>query len=190
AFWPGPLTLVMPRRPDSAISLLVSAGLDTVALRVPGHNVAHALLNAAGRPIAAPSANRAGAISPTEAAHVAASLGERVSLILDGGRCPVGVESTVVDLSGAVPLLLRPGGVTREAIEEVVGRLDQPGGTGDGPARSPGLIGRHYAPGRPLRLDARAAAAPDEALLAFGPAPPAEGFATTLNLSPSGDLTE
>src|SRR5690606_35300044 len=118
AFWPGPLTLVMPRRPDSAISLLVSAGLETVALRVPGHNVAHALLNATGRPIAAPSANRAGAISPTEAAHVAASLGDRVSLILDGGRCPVGVESTVVDLSGAVPLLLRPGGVTREAIEE------------------------------------------------------------------------
>jgi L-threonylcarbamoyladenylate synthase len=189
AFWPGPLTLVLPRRPDSKVSLLVSAGLDTVALRVPGHNVAHALLNAVGRPIAAPSANRAGEVSPTEAAHVAASLGDRVALILDGGRCPVGVESTVVDLSGPTPLLLRPGGATREALEAVIGPLGAPEVTGDGPARSPGLIGRHYAPGRPLRLDAHAPVAADEALLAFGPAVP-PGFAATLNLSPSGDLTE
>jgi L-threonylcarbamoyladenylate synthase len=189
AFWPGPLTLVLPRRPDSKISLLVSAGLDTVALRVPGHNVAHALLNAVGRPIAAPSANRAGEISPTEAAHVAASLGDRVALILDGGRCPVGVESTVVDLSGPTPLLLRPGGATREALEAVIGPLGVPEAAGEGPARSPGLIGRHYAPRRPLRLEARAAETADEALLAFGPAVP-PGFAAMLNLSPSGDLTE
>jgi L-threonylcarbamoyladenylate synthase len=189
AFWPGPLTLVLPRRADSALSLLVSAGLDTVALRVPGHTVAHALLNATGRPIAAPSANRAGEISPTEAAHVAASLGDRVALILDGGRCPVGVESTVVDLSRDAPLLLRPGGVTREALEAVIGTLGAPEAAGDGPARSPGLIGRHYAPGRPLRLDVRSVGSGREALLAFGPTPLA-GFAATLNLSPSGDLVE
>ena len=189
AFWPGPLTLVLPRRAESGISLLVSAGLDTVALRVPGHNVAHALLNAVGRPIAAPSANRAGEVSPTEAAHVAASLGDRVALILDGGRCPVGVESTVVDLSSDMPLLLRPGGVTREALEAVIGPVGTPATTGAGPARSPGLIGRHYAPGRPLRLNARAPEAPGEALLAFGSDVP-RGYAETLNLSPAGDLVE
>jgi L-threonylcarbamoyladenylate synthase len=189
AFWPGPLTLVMPRRADSGVSLLVSAGLDTVALRVPGHNVAHALLNAVGRPIAAPSANRAGEVSPTEAAHVAASLGDRVALILDGGRCPVGVESTVVDLTGVTPQLLRPGGVTREALEAAIGPVGTASAAGEGPARSPGLIGRHYAPGRPLRLEARAAVAPGEALLAFGP-DSLPGFAETLNLSPSGDLVE
>jgi L-threonylcarbamoyladenylate synthase len=189
SFWPGPLTLVLKRGAESRVSLLVSAGLDTVALRVPGHNVAHALLNAVGRPIAAPSANRAGEISPTEAAHVAASLGDRAALILDGGRCPVGVESTVVDLSGPTPLLLRPGGATREAIEAVIGPLGTASATGDGPARSPGLIGRHYAPGRPLRLDVTTSGTADEALLAFGPAVPS-GYGETLNLSPSGDLVE
>ncbi len=115
-FWPGPLTLVLPRRADSGLSLLVSAGLDTVAIRVPAHSLAQALLTAANRPIAAPSANPSGAVSPTTAAHVAEALGDRVAMILDGGRCRVGVESTVVDLTGGSPVLLRPGGLATEAI--------------------------------------------------------------------------
>ena len=122
-FWPGPLTLVLPRSPGSPISLLATAGLDTVAIRAPSHPVAQALIRAAGRPIAAPSANRSGAVSPTRAEHVAESLGERVPLILDGGPCLVGVESTVLDLTGTTPTLLRPGGATREAIEAVVGEI-------------------------------------------------------------------
>src|SRR5271169_6999771 len=111
-FWPGPLTLVLRRRDNSGLSLLASAGLDTVAIRVPHHQVAQALLHETGRPIAAPSANRSGRVSPTEAAHVAEELGDRVALILDGGRTPVGLESTVLDLSGEAAVLLRPGGVT------------------------------------------------------------------------------
>ena len=122
-FWPGPLSLVLRRRGDSGLSLLASAGLDTVAIRAPAHPVAQALLLAAGRPIAAPSANRSGRVSPTEAAHVMSELGESVSLILDGGRTPVGVESTVLDLSGEAPALLRPGGVTVEELE-VIARPD------------------------------------------------------------------
>src|ERR1700726_4585587 len=111
-FWPGPLTLVLPRQPSAGLSLLASAGLDTVAVRAPAHPVAQALLREAGHPIAAPSANRSGHVSPTAAAHVAGELGGLVDLILDGGNCPVGLESTVLDLSGAVPALLRPGAVT------------------------------------------------------------------------------
>src|SRR5262252_5107144 len=110
-FWPGPLSLVLPRREGCGLSLLASAGLDTVAIRVPDHPVAQALLRATGRPIAAPSANRSGRVSPTEAAHVAEELGDDVVLILDGGPTQVGLESTVLDLSGAVPALLRPGAV-------------------------------------------------------------------------------
>src|SRR5205814_3682371 len=115
-WWPGPLSLVLPRRPDSGLSLLASAGLDTVALRIPAHPVAQALLRAAGRPIAAPSANRSGRVSPTEAAHVAAEFADRVALILDAGPTAVGVESTVLDLTGPQPVLLRPGGVTLEQL--------------------------------------------------------------------------
>ncbi len=129
AFWPGPLSLVLKRRPACGVSLLCSAGLDTLAVRVPNHGVGQALLRAAGRPLAAPSANRSGALSPTTAAHVAESLGENVPLILDGGPCPVGLESTVLDLSGAEPVLLRPGGVTPETLEPIVGpvrRADAP----------------------------------------------------------------
>ena len=122
-FWPGPLTLVLPRAEGSPIALLATAGLDTVAIRAPSHPVAQALIRAAGRPIAAPSANRSGAVSPTRAEHVAESLGDRVPLILDGGPCLVGVESTVLDLSTATPTLLRPGGATREAIEAVIGPI-------------------------------------------------------------------
>ncbi len=185
-FWPGPLTLVLPRREDAGLSLLVSAGLDTVAVRAPDHPVAQALLQAAGRPIAAPSANRSGAISPTTAAHVEAELGDRPALVLDGGRCRVGLESTIVDLSGAAPLLLRPGGVPVEELEAVLGPLAVlPGSSGQAP-RAPGMLRRHYAPRRPLRLNA-AAAATGEALLGFGPG---AATAATLNLSVAGDLVE
>ena len=185
-FWPGALTLVVRRRSDSRLSPLVSAGLDTVGVRVPAHPVALALLAAARRPVAAPSANPSGRLSPTTAKHVAAALGGRVALILDAGPCRIGVESTVVDLSAPdVARLLRPGGVPRAAIEAEIGAL---AGAGEGPPRAPGMMASHYAPGRPLRLDARTVRS-DEALLAFGPDVP-EGAAATLNLSPAGDIDE
>ena len=187
-FWPGPLSLVLPRRSDSGLSLLASAGLDTVAIRAPAHPVAQALLRATGRPIAAPSANRFGRVSPTEAAHVMDELGEGLSLILDGGRTPVGVESTVLDLSGEAPALLRPGGVTIEELEALLGPIATASGAEAGPLRSPGQLASHYTPILPLRLDVTEAR-PGEALLAFGPdAPP--GFAEMLWLSRSGDLAE
>jgi len=154
--------------------------------------VALALLEVTGRPVAAPSANPAGAVSPTTAEHVAEGLGERIDLILDGGRCPVGVESTVLDLSEQRPRLLRPGGVTRAALEAELGPLAAGSGRPGDALRSPGQLASHYAPARPLRLDARAVAA-DEALLAFGPEPLPEQLqsaAATLNLSPTGDLEE
>lgn len=187
-FWPGPLSLVLPRAADCAVSLLASAGLDTVALRVPAHPLALDLLRAAGRPLAAPSANRSGRVSPTTAAHVRAELGERIAAILDGGPCRVGIESTVLDLAGAEPILLRPGGIAREAIEAVLGPLGQGGGS-DAAPRSPGMLASHYAPRLPLRLDA-AEARPGEALLAFGPGAPPAGFAETRYLSRTGDLAE
>jgi L-threonylcarbamoyladenylate synthase len=184
-FWPGPLTLVLRRRDDSGLSLLASAGLDTVAIRAPNHTVAQALLRAAGRPIAAPSANRSGRVSPTEATHVAAELGDRVALILDDGRTAIGLESTVLDLLGETPALLRPGGVTFEELTALLGPIAT---AATGPLRSPGMLPSHYAPALPLRLDATEPR-PGEALLAFGPgAPP--GFAETLWLSRSGDLAE
>jgi L-threonylcarbamoyladenylate synthase len=185
-FWPGPLTLVLPRRPGAGLSLLVSAGLDTVAVRAPDHPVAQALLRAAGRPIAAPSANPSGTISPTCAQDVAGgSLRDAVALIVDGGRCRVGLESTVLDLSVDPPAVLRPGGVTADAIAAVIGPLATAGSAISGAARSPGLIGRHYAPNRPLRLNATAAR-PGELMLGFGAVSDPAG----LNLSPAGDLTE
>jgi L-threonylcarbamoyladenylate synthase len=184
-FWPGPLTLVLRRRDDSGLALLASAGLDTVAIRVPRHQVAQALLRETGRPIAAPSANRSGRVSPTEAAHVADELGDRVALILDGGRTPVGLESTVLDLSGEAAVLLRPGGVTFEDLTELLGPIAMPAAA---ELKSPGMLLSHYAPSLPLRLEA-IEAHPGEALLAFGPnAPP--GFAEVLRLSRSGDLAE
>jgi len=185
-FWPGPLTLVLRRRPEAPVSLLASAGLDTLALRVPSHPVAYDLLAAAGRPLAAPSANRSGKLSPTTAAHVQRSLGKRVAIILDGGPCRVGIESTVLDLTGRRPALLRPGAVTEEEIGAAIGPLARP--AAGAPARSPGLSGTHYAPDLPMRLEA-AEARPGEALLAFGPRAPS-GAAATANLSPAGDLAE
>ncbi|MGE5514396.1 MAG: L-threonylcarbamoyladenylate synthase [Bacteroidota bacterium] len=182
-FWPGPLTLVLPRRADSPVSLLASAGLDTIAVRMPDHPVARAVIKAAGRPIAAPSANRSGAVSPTLAEHVAESLGTRISLILDGGPCRVGVESTVLDLSGAEPALLRPGGVPVETLEQALGcRLVRPTDHADAP-KSPGMLASHYAPGLPVRLNVTAPQ-PGEAVLGLG------DMACTLNLSPTGDLAE
>jgi len=184
-FWPGPLTLVLPRHPASGLSLLASAGLDTIAIRVPAHPVAQALLREAGLPIAAPSANRSGRVSATDAAHVAEDLGDDVALILDGGPSPVGLESTVLDLSGKAPALLRPGAVTLEALTELLGPIALPGSA---LPKSPGMLASHYAPRLPVRV-AATEARPGEALLAFGSdAPP--GFAQVLWLSRSGDLAE
>jgi len=189
-FWPGPLTLVLPRTKDSPIALLATAGLDTVAVRAPAHPMAQALIRAAGRPIAGPSANRSGSVSPTRAEHVAESLGDRVKLILDGGPCEVGLESTVLDLTTSPPTLLRPGGATREAIEAVIGlvALSHAVPSGDAAHKSPGQLASHYAPTRPVRLNATSVTA-DEGLLAFGPQPP-PGANQVLNLSVSSDLTE
>lgn len=144
-WWPGPLTLVLPKAPS--VPDLVTAGLPTVAIRIPSHPVALALLRAAAIPIAAPSANRSGEVSPTTAAHVARSLGGRVPLILDGGPTTVGIESTVVDLSGPDPVLLRPGMITREELAEVLGPVALAATTSAEVARpSPGMLDRHYAP--------------------------------------------
>jgi L-threonylcarbamoyladenylate synthase len=184
-FWPGPLTLVLPRRAASGIALLACAGLDTAAVRAPAHPVAQALLRATGRPLAAPSANRSGRVSPTTAEHVASGLGRRAALILDGGPCAVGVESTVLDLTGTTPALLRPGGVTFEELSAALGPIATPGADPAAP-RSPGQLASHYAPRLKLRLDATEAR-PGEALLVFGPDTP-PGFAEVLNLSPDGDL--
>jgi L-threonylcarbamoyladenylate synthase len=191
AFWPGPLTLVLPRRITSAIDLLAGAGLDTLAVRVPASAPARALLTDAAIPIAAPSANRSGAISPTTAAHVMDELAGRIDAVLDCGPATVGLESTVLDLTGSRPFLLRPGGIQAEAIEALCGPI----GRGITPSqaeasrglRSPGLLVSHYAPVLPVRLDATTLA-PGEALLAFGRALP--GDALTWQLSAGGDLAE
>lgn len=183
AFWPGPLTLVLPRRADTPLSLLVSAGLDTVAMRSPNHPIAKRLIEAAGLPLAAPSANPSGTISPTRAQHVADGFGSKIDMILDGGATPVGVESTVVGFGPDGPLMLRPGGVPREAIEKIVGPLKTP--VAGGPVTSPGQLTSHYAPRARMRLNASRAQA-GECLLGFGPAAPAG----ILNLSPSGNLAE
>jgi L-threonylcarbamoyladenylate synthase len=186
-FWPGPLSLVLPRRADCPVSLLASAGLDSLALRVPAHPLARSLLRAAGRPVAAPSANRSGRVSPTTADHVRQELDGRIAAILDGGGCAVGVESTVLDLTGVRPVLLRPGGVPLEALTAVLGPIGRAGDMGASP-RSPGMLASHYAPSLPLRLEATEAR-PGEALLAFGPPPP-PGASEVRWLSRSSDLRE
>ena len=141
-FWPGPLSLVLPRTARCPVSLLASAGLDTLAVRMPAHRLALALLRAAGRPLAAPSANRSGRLSPTSAADVMAELDGRLAGVLDGGRCPIGIESTVLDLCGPSPTILRPGAVSREALEELLGPVATAGATSDTP-RSPGMLESH-----------------------------------------------
>jgi L-threonylcarbamoyladenylate synthase len=183
-FWPGALTLVLPRVAGTTLSLLVSAGLPTVAVRIPAHEGARAFLWEAGCPIAAPSANRSGHISPTIAQHVSEAFGNEIAFILDGGPCRIGVESTVLDLSSGDPMLLRPGGVPVEDLEQSLGgTLAKASVEGIRP-RGPGMIGPHYRPSIPLRLDATTSE-PGEALLGFGPTEDA-----TLNLSEAGDLQE
>ncbi|MFL9825007.1 L-threonylcarbamoyladenylate synthase [Rhodoplanes sp. SY1] len=207
AFWPGPLTLVVEKAPGCPVCDLATAGLETLALRVPDHPVAQAILAACGRPVVAPSANRSGHVSPTTAAHVVGDLAGRIDLVVDGGATPVGVESTIVACLGGTPRLLRPGGVPKEALEAALGGpvADPPapsmagGPAGDpgpgvvpeaGPI-APGMLSSHYAPRALLRLRAKSVA-PGEALLAFGPTVPegAEHARAVLNLSASGDLAE
>jgi L-threonylcarbamoyladenylate synthase len=191
AFWPGPLTLVLPRRVTSSVALLAGAGLDSLAVRIPADDTALDLLRQTARPVAAPSANRSGQVSPTTAEHVLAGLAGRIAAVLDSGPCPVGVESTVLDVTGPRPVLLRPGGLTCEALAAVIGPIVR----GISPAqaeasrtlRSPGLLVSHYAPALPVRLNATEVAA-SEALLAFGA--PLEGAGALFQLSASGDLAE
>jgi L-threonylcarbamoyladenylate synthase len=185
AFWPGPITLVLPKRAHAPVSLLATAGLDTIALRAPAHETARLLLAASQLAIAAPSANRSGRISSTTALHVAESLGAAVDLILDSGPTEHGIESTIIGLHDRAPVLLRSGALPREQIEAVIGPVRQDAGK---TISSPGRLRSHYAPTTPLRLNARDAAA-DEALLAFG-TPPAHHPQTLRNLSASGDLRE
>jgi L-threonylcarbamoyladenylate synthase len=185
AFWPGPLTLVLPKRPDCGVADLALAGLDSAAVRVPAHPIAHALLAAFNGPVVAPSANCSGHVSPTSAAHVLADLRGRIDMVIDAGPCTVGVESTIVACLGE-PTLLRPGGLPREQIERALGHTLAMAPLADDAPLAPGMLSSHYAPKARLRLDAEAAGQ-DEALLAFGPAPTA---GVTLNLSPRGDLIE
>lgn len=197
-YWPGPLTLVLPRNMESGISDLVSAGLPTIALRVPAHITARQLLKEAGIPIAAPSANASGQPSATTPQHVIDSLGDRVPFILADGACQVGLESTVLDLTGDLPAILRPGAISADDLEPLLGAVVYEHGESDAP-KSPGLLLKHYAPSIPVRLRA-VDVAPGEGLLAFGSTQfmgvRGGGFANDLpeesfrNLSDGGDLHE
>ena len=182
AFWPGPLTLVLPLREGHGISPLVTAGLETLGVRVPAHPAAQALLRELDGPVAAPSANPSGKISPTTAAHVRAGLDGRIAAILDDGACGVGLESTIIGLAGPEPVLLRPGGLAAEEIEAVLGRKLAERDVHD-PLTAPGQLLSHYAPGAPVRLNADAPGE-GELYLGFGPGP------CDLNLSEHGDLAE
>jgi len=185
-FWPGPLTLVVPRRPDCKVSWLATAGLDTIAIRCPAHGVANALLSAFKGPIAAPSANPSGRVSPTTAHHVDEGLGSMVAMTLDAGPATLGLESTIIGLGGARPSMLRPGSLTRADIESVIGPLVAADDTETAP-HAPGRLKRHYATSKRLRLNATLVG-PGEALLAFGT--PLSGGRLNLNLSPTADLSE
>jgi L-threonylcarbamoyladenylate synthase len=182
AFWPGPLTLVLPRRDNAGLSAAVCAGLPSVALRCPAHPVMRALIAATGLPLAAPSANRSGAVSPTCAAHVADSLGAAVDLVLDGGASARGIESTIVALrAGGAWSLLRPGPVARDQIATVLGAAHEV--VAGSAIEAPGQLASHYAPGKPLRLNALAPTG-DEFMIGFG------GVAGDVTLSETGDLAE
>jgi len=195
-FWPGPLTLVLPKQP--VISDLVTSGLPTVGIRIPDHRVARDLIRQAGVPVAAPSANRFGCISPTTAAHVAEQLGDRIDVILDGGPCRVGVESTILLLAGETPTVLRLGGVTVEEIEEAIGPVAVSTGHGtdersETSPLAPGMLKKHYAPSSRLQLCDDIAAVPDgprQGLLTLTPPPDASRFDAVEVLSESGDLRE
>ena len=187
AFWPGPLTLVVPAAPFCPVSDLARAGLDSIALRVPAHPVAQALLRAAGVPVAAPSANRSGRVSPTHVLHVMGDLDGRIDMALDGGPTQVGVESTIVACLGDIVRILRPGGVAREEIERVLGRTVE-AAQAEAAISAPGMLASHYAPNARLRLDATSVEK-DEAVLDFG-GRFADVQAASFDLSPSGDLAE
>lgn len=189
-FWPGPLTLVLPLKGDSTIHPLATAGLDTVGVRVP-KGFASRLIAEFGKPLAAPSANPSGRVSPTSADHVAQDLGERISLILDGGHCGVGVESTIVKVEDGAIRLLRPGGIAAEEIEAATGLTVARPEKAGAAIEAPGMLASHYAPNAPIRLEA-SSIEPGEALLAFGTDRiTGEGNALfVLNLSPTGDLAE
>lgn len=189
AFWPGPLTLVLPVATTCSVSLLARAGLDTVALRSPSHGTARSLIEAAGVPLAAPSANRSGRVSPTTAAHVLADLDGKIDWILDGGPSAYGLESTIVACLADRPALLRPGAIPQEAIESALGSpIASAGGSPTAP-NAPGQLASHYAPNAELRLGADAAAA-DEAALDFAGKLALSAAKARLDLSPSGDLVE
>ena len=182
-FWPGPLTIVAPIKDTSAVCDLARAGLDTVAIRVPGHPVSQAVLEAFGGAVVAPSANRSGRPSPTTYADAVAETGDKAAAALDGGPCAVGLESTVVSVLDGYPRLLRPGAVTRMQLQQIVGPLAE---ADDDAKRSPGRLALHYAPDAPVRINAKAPEA-GEAYLAFGEWPDSP---RVFNLSPSGDLAE
>ena len=191
AFWPGPFTLVVPALAECNVSDLARAGLDSVALRVPVHPMAHVLLKGFGRPLAAPSANRSGRVSPTRAEHVLTDLDGRIDAVIEGGAAEIGLESTIVACLGGTPRVLRPGGIPREDIERVIGRRLEEGGEAGSVPRAPGMLPSHYAPRARVRLNA-AEIFRGEAALLFGPAMPRghDKAKATLNLSESGDLIE
>ena len=189
AFWPGPLTLVVPAAGGCSVCDLARAGLDTVALRVPGHPFARALIKAAGRPIAAPSANRSGHVSPTNAAHVLADLSGRIDMVIDGGAAQVGVESTVIACVGDGARLLRPGEVSRQAAQLVIGRALDDAPLGDAGVIAPGQLASHYAPRAAVRLNARDLRAGEVGLDFCGVFGAGQG-GRVIDLSPGRDLVE